>query len=206
MAVPGGEAAPSLALPESALATQRIFRVRYQGPGAGGGLRLVLRIAAAESFSLAASDTFGRAVWSLRFVDGTTTIADHRRQERCETGADVRVPEAALAPLPVDRIPLVLLGQLPFLADPSLEKIDVRDVAGRRWTAKLEGGRPASWTLWSVDRPSLWWLAQPKGGILSHPGGSQFRWREGPSEPLAGTELPDPPLDYVQVDCASWDI
>jgi hypothetical protein len=195
-------------LPASELGTQRLFRVRYQGRGGGGSLKLVLRLAARDDFQLSASDPLGRAVWTLRARGEETLIIDHRRSEYCETGRSVRVPEAALASLPIEMLPLVLLGYLPVEADgPAEGEIEVRDSTGQRWTARLEEGRPRSWMLWQGEQPSLWWLAQPRGGILSHRSGSQFRWRESVAEPLAeelGT--PPPPPEYTRVECDDWSI
>lgn len=187
------------------LETQRLFRVRYQGPGGSGGLKLVLRLASADRFSLAAADTLGRPVWSLGASEDETLIVDHRRKESCRTDADVRVPEAALAPLPIGMLPLVLLGRLPVAAGEADGTINLRDPQGRRWTARMDRGRPLAWTLWQSGEPALWWLAQPGGGVLSHRNGSQFRWRERVVEPLeAGHETLEPPAEYPQVDCDEW--
>ena len=197
-------------LPDEALGTQRLYRVRYQGAEGGGGLRLVLRLAAADRFSLAASDSFGRAVWTLALAASETTVVDHRLSEYCATGADVRVPEAALAPLPVSMLPSVLLGRLPVSSGRAAagDELDLVDSAGRRWTARNDEDGLASWTLWDEGEPSLWWLAQGRsGGVLSHRGGSQFRWREGAVEPLAeGAELLEPPAGYSRVDCDAWSL
>jgi hypothetical protein len=197
-------------IPDEALDSQRLYRVRYEGPGGGGGLRLVLRVAAADRFSIAASDPFGRAVWSLSLAASETLVVDHRRAEYCTTGADVRVPEAALAPLPVGMLPSVLLGRLPVSpgASESADELELIDREGRRWTARFVGGELASWTLWDDSSPSLWWLAQGRGGgVLSHRGGSQFRWRETAAEPLAaGAEVLEPPAGYSLVDCDAWSL
>ncbi len=200
-------AVPGVGLAEDEANTQRLFRVRYQGPEGAGGLRLVLRLAAADRFSLAASDTLGRPVWSLGFAEERTLVVDHRRREVCATGADVRVPEAALAPLPIDMLPIVLLGRLPVAAAETDGAVDLLDRQERRWTARMAEGRPLSWTLWSAGEPSLWWLAQPDGGVLSHRGGSQFRWRQSVVEPLgAGLETLEPPDGYPEVDCDDWNL
>jgi hypothetical protein len=192
------------------LGTQRLFRVNYRGPDGGGNLRLVLRLAAADDFQLAASDLVGRALWSLAYRGAETLIVDHRRNEYCATGREVRVPEAALAALPLEMLPLVLLGRLPVAVDErdaAAGKIDVLDSLGRRWTARLEEGAPKSWTLWRAEEPSVWWLAQPRGGILSHRSGSQFRWRESVAEALDGALEPQPPpSDYAQVECDDWSL
>ena len=78
---------------------------------------------------------------------------------------------------------------------------------GRRWTAKLDSGRPRSWILWQGDRPILWWSRQNVGGVLSHRQGTQFRWRELVREPmdspLSGLEVPS---GYQPVECHERDL
>ncbi len=197
-------------IPTAELETQRLYRVRYQGPQGDGSLRLVLKLEAPDRFSIAASDTFGRAVWSLAFADSETRIVDHRAKTHCATGADVRVPEAALAPLPIGLLPSVLLGRLPVMPERlgEGEVLDFLDSAGRRWTARIEEGEPRAWTLWRGGEPSLWWQPQGTGGgVLSHRSGSQFRWRETGNEPLAtSTEPPPPPDGYPRVSCDDWGV
>ncbi len=202
-----GSAAGDPVLADVELRSQRLFRVRYQSREGSGGLRLVLRLAATDRFSLSASDTLGRPVWSLGYADGETLIVDHKLKESCRTGADVRVPEAALAPLPIEMLPLVLLGHLPVTSEQTDGEVDLLDAQARRWTARMEDGRPLSWTLWSGGEPSLWWLAQSRGGVLSHRSGSQFRWRESVVEPLsAGAEALEPPAEYPVIDCEAWSV
>jgi len=145
----------------------------------------------------------------LTFGSDETLVVDHRHQQFCTTGRAVRVPEAALASLPIEMLPLVLLGRLPVPAGSEAAdgELDLRDSQGRRWTARMEQGRPRSWTLWRSGEPSLWWLAQPRGGILSHRSGSQFRWREAVVESLAGgLERPGAPAEYEQVECDDWSL
>ncbi len=198
-------AAGTPANPAAAEARQRLYRVQYDGPAGHGGLRLVLRLAAPERFQIAASDSLGRAVWSLDHAPGTAALVDHRERLYCVTDSDLRMPEVALAPLPLTALPRVLAGRLPVPppagTDPA--EPDWRDGQGRRWTARLEESEPASWTLWEEGEPRLWWLRQPRGGILSHRDGSQFRWRGVVDEPLAGGSLTPftPPDGYERGAC-----
>jgi hypothetical protein len=104
-------------------------------------------------------------------------------------------------------LPAILLGAIP--AEPAAgaaEPIDARDVelrdaAGRRWTAVVEEGAVASWTLWEDGTALWWWRRQGRGGILSQRQGRQLRWQEVIAEPLRG-ELPPPsiPSGYAE-DC-----
>ncbi len=195
-----------LLLPDSEVETQRLFRVHYAGPEGDGSLRMVLRLEAADRFQITAADTLGRTVWSLQAdVDGLLSL-DHRAQTFCRAPADLRLPETALAPLPVASLPSVLLGFLPMPPDTSAstlpDRLDYRDAGGRRWTAGSEDGNLAAWTLWQDGVPILWWSRQPRGGILSHRQGVQFRWREVVREPLVerveGLLIPD---DFQQESC-----
>ena len=174
-------------------AAQTLYRVHYEGPEGGGGLRLVMRQVAADRFQLRAADTFGRAVWSLDLDREQVLMVDHRRKEACLAGGELRVPEVALRPLPLPAVARVLDSQVPLPAPVGADRTDWVDEAGQRWTARWEGGELASWTLWQEGEPQLWWIRQPRGGILSHRDGSQFRWRQTAREELA-------PADYRRIE------
>ena len=183
--VPAGPpAAPS---PREAVpaAAQTLYRVRYEGPEGSGSLRLVLRQVAAERFQLQAADTFGRAVWSLDLADDEVLLVDHRQKLACLSGSELRVPEVALRPLPLPAVARVLAARTPLPVPPGADREDWIDDAGQRWTARWQAGELVSWTLWQDGEPQLWWSRQPRGGILSHRDGSQFRWRETAREALA---------------------
>ena len=57
------------------------------------------------------------------------------------------------------------------------------DSAGRRWRASHESGVLVSWSLYDEEGPSVWWIRQRGGGILSRRGGQQYRWTKIVSEP-----------------------
>ncbi len=191
--------------------------MRFEGPEGEGSLRLVLRSAAPDRFQLSAADTLGRALWALEVAGTGSLLVDHRRELFCTGAAEVRLPQAALAPLPLATLPEVLLGRLPVRpedavggpggdpgasAEPAAAELDFRDRAGRRWTARLEAGAPASWTLWEGGRPVLWWRRDGDGGILSQREGSQFRWRPVVREALAGgLERLEAPAEYAAGGC-----
>ncbi len=170
----------------------------------------MLRLAAADRFQLAASDPFGRALWSFRLAEGEVLIVDHREKTFCATRESPRIPEVILATLPPAVLPRVLLGELPVELPAGAaggEALDFTDAGGSRWTATLDGGEVASWTLWENAAPTLWWSRQPRGGILSHRDGAQFRWRLTVAEPLADPEPAlEVPTDYLPVECDEWDL
>lgn len=184
-APPAPPAPPGSRPPGSA---QTLFRVHYEGPGGGGSLRLVMRQAAPDRFQLRAADTFGRAVWSLDVEGEQVLLVDHRRQEACRAGGELRIPEIALRPLPLPAVARVLDGRTPLPAPAGADRTDWTDDTGQRWTARWENDGLASWTLWQVGEPQLWWTRQPRGGILSHRDGSQFRWRRTAREELTAAE------------------
>lgn len=165
-----------------------LYRVRYEGAEGAGSLRLVLRQVAADRFQLKAADSFGRAVWSLDLdgdLDGEEVLLiDHRKDEACVSGSELRVPEMALRPLPLPAVARVLVSQTPLEAPPDLDRTDWIDDTGQRWTARWEDDLLAAWTLWQEGEPQLWWSRQPHGGVLSHRDGSQFRWRRTAREKL----------------------
>ncbi|MEE8277191.1 MAG: hypothetical protein V3R89_00505 [Thermoanaerobaculia bacterium] len=196
----------SFELSSSELHTQRLFRVRYDGPEGGGSMRMVLRLEVVGSFQITASDALGRALWSLEARDQGFLLLQHRQRTYCRSGGGLILPEVALSPLPVETLPSVLLGYLPMPPahdDGELPgEIDFLDGGGRRWTARAEFGELAAWTLWSEGRPMLWWTRQERGGILSHRQGVQFRWRQVVREPLSGgLERLRVPDGYRQESC-----
>jgi len=192
-------------LPDESLRTQRLFRVRYEGPEGRGGMKLVLKLTAETNFQMLTSDALGRPLWSLQTSDSETLLIDHRGKEFC-VSEEIRLPEAVFQVMPWRSLPRVLLGYLPIELEveewSSGGEIEFRGNDGRRWTARLEEGRPMSWILWEGDRPLLWWSRQGQGGVLSHRQGVQYRWREIVSEPL-----PSPlgdlqiPTGYRALDC-----
>ncbi len=137
-------------------------------------------------------------------------IVDHRARTFCSTRERPRIPEVILATLPPEVLPRVLRGALPVEPPGGVggaEELDFTDGDGNRWTATLDGGEVASWTLWENAAPAVWWSRQPRGGILSHRDGAQFRWRLTVAEPLADPDLTlEVPAGYLPADCDDWDV
>lgn len=202
--LPGPRLPPAAGSPATGAATQTLYRVSYDGPAGDGRLRLVLRQLAAERFQIRTADALGRAVWSLELAASEVLLVDHRERRACRTGRELRVREIALAPLPLEAIPRVLAGETPAVPPPAADASDWTDPTGRRWTARREAGALAAWTLWEEGEPVLWWLRQPRGGILSHREGSQFRWKEAAREPLpdGGYSPLEVPEGYALGACA----
>jgi hypothetical protein len=193
---PGREAAPA--------AAQTLYRVRYEGREGSGSLRLVLRQVAAERFQLRAADTFGRAVWSLDLDGDQVLLVDHRQRTACVAGSDLRVPEVALRPLPLPAVARVLASRTPRRVPAGADRADWTDETGQRWTARWQDDQLVSWTMWQAAEPQLWWSRQPRGGILSHRDGSQFRWRQTAQEELspASYRRLEAPAGYDLGECA----
>ena len=184
-----------------------LYRVRYEGPEGAGRLRLVLRQVAADRFQLQASDTFGRAVWSLDFDGEEVLLVNHRERSACVSGSELRVPELALRSLPLPAVARVLASRTPLPTPAGAGESDWTDDSGQRWTARREDDLLAAWTLWQAGEPQLWWSRQPRGGVLSHRDGSQFRWRQAAREkllPSSYQRIAAPP-DYRFGECQVGD-
>lgn len=198
------------ALPAGALDTQRLYRVRYEGQEGQGGMKLILKLSSASRFQVLTSDALGRPLWSLEAKEEETLLVDHRAKEFCRA-KDIHLPDPVLEAMPWRSLPRVLLGYLP--TDPetihrsSAEEIDFRGSDGRRWTSRLEAGRPKSWVLWEDSRPALWWSRRGEGGMVSHRQGIQIRWREIVAEPLQSPVLDlQIPSGYGPSECHARDL
>lgn len=173
-------------------------------------MKLVLKLASEARFQVSTTDALGRPLWSLQTNEVETLLIDHRGKEFCR-GPDIRLPDPVLEAIPWRALPRVLLGYLPTepvkIEDSSASEIDFRDRDGRRWTSRLDFGRPTSWVLWEESRPALWWSRLGDGGVLSHRQGIQITWREVVDEslqtPLVELQIP---TGYGQSECHSHDL
>jgi hypothetical protein len=163
------------------------------------------------TYSLSASDTFGRAIWDLVIQTEDSFLVDHKTSRICSVSTLMALPGDALESFSLETLPRLLLGRLPV--PPSGEapiqghEVDFVDQEGRRWTAKLDNSLISTWTLWSDNEPLIWWTRQPKGGILSHRRGAQFRWKEVVSEPLRSSDSQvEIPTSYQWIECEESDL
>jgi len=178
--------APGPGLPV-ATGEQHLFRLTYDGGEGRASLRVVLRTTSTDRYQVGVSDVAGRKVWALDYSATRSVLVDHREKTFCVSGPDLRLSEVHPDELPLSALPRVLRGELPIETDSdALEAAGgagYLDTAGRKWKATLEAGVLASWTLSDGEGPSVWWIRQGDGGILSRRGGEQYRWSRIVSEP-----------------------
>lgn len=186
------------------LGTQRLYRVHVRRSGDDASLRLVLRLAAEERFEVAASDAFGRLLWTLTVDDGRGRWSPGSESGACRFDPDRSLRLAEFDwDLPARDLAAALVGRVPEPpAQPGMEQsIDYTDGAGRRWSASRDGLGPLRWTLYRAGEPSLSWERADRGGRLTARGADLLiRWSEVAREPLAG-EGPRLPAAAADPEC-----
>jgi hypothetical protein len=189
----GDESAPRFwGLPEDALATQRVVKLRYEGPDGDATLNLILRLERQDRFSLQGNDQLGRSWFRLAVDETRALFLDLRAKTFCRFDEAIEIEAVPLGPLPFDQLPALLLGQLPIQpvehARIGGESWRLVDSAGRAWTADAPAGRLERWTLWRAGEPEVWWH---RGASLSYlsarSDGLQLRWRTPGGQPLTQT-------------------
>jgi len=167
---------------------------------------MILRLAGPERYQLTAADALGRSLWAADYEATRFHFIDFRRALECHSGKAFPLSDVPLRSLPITALPAVLLGRLPgqLVATGSRgETKSYVDSEGRRWTVEeaAEGG-VASWTLWLGGKPVLWFRQLEQESVLSHPEGSQFRWRQVVVEASeTALETITPPPGVQNVDC-----
>lgn len=214
---PATDVAP-WAIPAADLATQRLFRVSYDGPEGDGSFKLTLRLVSAERYRALASDPLGRSLWTLDVRGDEGLWLDHRERVACRLEGRFDLAAARLAPFPLSSLPALLLGRVPAAPAGAVERrdgdgggaeLDYRDAGRRRWTVRVGGaGTPVSWTLWRGGEPAVWWRGGTDAGstLSDRRRGTQLRWRQVVREPLADDGGPGAaavPEGYVTVDCGA---
>lgn len=219
---PGPAAAP-WEIPRDELGTQRLYRVRYDGPAGEGGLRVTLRLEAPDRYQVQAADPLGRPVWSLEVGGARGLWLDHRQRQGCRLEGRLEMAGVPLSPFPLLALPSLLLGRLPeppagegagrrpAAAGSSAGELEYADRDGRLWRARLRSGSAVGWSLWPAgDRPTaspprITWLDNDGESILSDRlERVQLRWREVVVEPLAGPLEPlTLPEGYALLDCGA---
>lgn len=198
-------------LPTEELGTQRIVRLRYDGPGDDGTLYLTLRLERADRYMLEAhARLLGKSVFRLMVQDDQAVFVDLQRLEYCRFDRAIEISAVPLGPLPFDVLPALLLGRVPARPDAGGAGLDERgdwtftDDQGRRWTASQVDGVLQRWTLWKAETPAVWWSREGDMSYLSaREEELQLRWRAGTPEPLArALEPPRIPEGFVAgTDC-----
>ena len=179
-------------IPETAYPTQRLYRVRYDGPDGRIGFKLTLYLENAQVFRMRAADSLGRKVWDLA-VDETDRALwlDHRNKLYCEARGAGHLALVPLANLPLASLPKLLLGRLPsepasgLLRSPTA--FQYLDARGQQWSgAFLEDGSLSFWTLYEESEAVSWWRRENGESVFVDLRGSlQLHWRELVREPLA---------------------
>ena len=206
-------------IPGADWGTQRIVRMRYDGPEGEGTLHLVLRFESPDRFHVEASDRLGRRWWDLNVQDGGALVLWVRERTFCRYRGDLEIPALSLGPVPAGAVAALLLLRLPAPpVDPGVVEaasaagsagveLDFEDRWGRRWTAVTTASAPRSWTLhrggrtrasWRVDADGMSRLVEPEAGL-------ELRWRQNrPAKPLRGSlRPPDVPDGFVPGACES---
>ncbi|MYF97255.1 MAG: hypothetical protein F4210_17500 [Holophagales bacterium] len=205
---PAREAAP-WEIPEAEWRTQRIVRMRYEGPEGSGTLRLVLRFEDPDSFHVSASDRLGRRWWDLNVLEGNAMVLWVRERTFCRYAGDLEIPALSLGPVPASAVAALLMRRLPAPpADTGVweetavsgrpdrgVELDFEDRRGRRWTTETSVAgpnrwAPNRWTLWSGDRARATWRADVEGmaRLVESDTGLELRW----TQPKPATELAAP--------------
>ncbi len=206
-------------LPADAYPSQRLYRMRYQGPENKVSFRLTLYLVAEGHYRMEAADTLGRKAWSLGVTPGERNIfLDHRNKQYCASRGDGGQSFVPLAHLPLSALPQLVLGYIP--ATPSGEvvygegKMVFTDTDGHRWNAQeppsgeveLSASEGLAW--WSLEiegEAVAWWRRIDNESIFSdRRGGQQVRWQEQVREPYDGElQLLDIPSNYREGVCGT---
>lgn len=191
-------------IPEAEWRTQRIVRMRYEGPEGSGTLRLVLRFEDPESFHVSASDRLGRRWWDLNVREGSALVLWVRERTFCRYAGDLEIPALSLGPVPGRAVAALLMRRLPAPpADARMweetavserpdrgVELDFEDRRGRRWTSETTTAGPNRWTLWSGERARASWSVDVDGmaQLVESGTGLELRW----TQPRPATELAAP--------------
>lgn len=201
---------------DDAFPTQRLFRIRYEGPEGELSFRLTLYLESRSSFRMDASDTLGRKVWSLLVEDdGQGLWLDHREDLYCRIESAENQSFVPIAYLPLAHLPRLILGRMPADPDSDLRRaeglISYVDGGGQLWSGRLDDeGRVRWWSLVENGVAVAWWRLDEEGGegrqiFVDSRRGQELRWVEQVRETLEnGVPAAEIPRSYDAVDCASY--
>ena len=163
---------PPWEIPQAEWTTQRIVRMRYDGPQGAGVLRLALRFDTPERFQVSASDRLGRRWWELHVREDSALVLWVRERTFCRYRGDLEIPALSLGPVPAGAVAALLLLRLPApprdtaiwdAAGGGPRELDFEDRWGRRWTATSDADGPRRWTLWRGTEPRARWSLDAAG-------------------------------------------
>lgn len=183
-------------IPAESYSTQRLYRVRYEGPEGRASFKLTLYFVEDDHFRMRAADGLGRKLWDLAVdTDDAALWLDHRNKEYCEARGAGRLAIVPLAQMPLVALPRLLLGRMPAPPASELQRspagVAYRDERGQLWNGGLEDGRLLWWTLLEDGKPVTWWRQENGEGIFTDLVGHQkLIWREVVHEALR--QAPEP--------------
>ena len=195
-------------MPPEAYPTQRLYRIKYQGPEGKASFKLALYLESAESYRMQASDALGRKLWSLDLdPTGRATWLDHRGESFCKTSGG-RLDFLPLARMPLASLPKLLLGRLPTPPFGDVQRstaghLTYLDQSGQRWNGSSFGQGLEWWSLEEAGDVVAWWRREEEGGSFVHRGtDQQVRWQEVVREVLQEGLTPVAvPRDYAEREC-----
>lgn len=183
-------------IPDTSYPTQRLYRVKYDGPQGKLGFKLTLYLEGEEEFRMQGADALGRKAWDLEVdADDRALWIDHRNREYCEASAASRLAIVPLARLPLVALPKLLLGRLPSRPAADLRRtataVYYRDARGHLWNGGFVDDHLAWWTLVDgTETVSTWRLEEKESVFVDLEGEQRLRWREVVREPLKSVPLP----------------
>ena len=139
-------------IPPDAYPTQRLYRVKYDGPDGRVGFKLTLYLEGETDFRMRAADSLGRKVWDLAVDENDEALwLDHRNKQYCVAPGASQLAIVPLARLPLVSLPKLLLGHLPATPASELRRdeasVHYRDLRGQVWDGGLTDGRLEWWKL-----------------------------------------------------------
>ncbi len=198
-------------LPKEVEATQRLYRVRYEGPEGKLSFKLTVYVETDDRFRLQAADVLGRQLWALSVSKSEQALwLNHRDKTFCNTDPRSGLVFIPLTRLPLEAVPRLLVGRLPEKPFGDLRQapgqVSFLDVLGRQWTAALDtDGAPLRWSLLEGGEPVAWWQRDPSSRDVlfsDRRGRQQVRWREIVHESMSRSlEREVVPEDYQEVRC-----
>lgn len=202
-------------VPPGAYPSQRLYRIRYEGPDEQrASFKLTLYLVGERQYRMLAADGLGRKLWTLDLdATGHATWLDHRNKELCHLGPADRLGFLPIARLPLVALPRLLLGRMPSEPAANLEKYDTHltflDRQGLRWNGSFAADELQWWTQLEGEESIAWWRREDDGGgTYAHRSSKQeLRWKEVVRETLVGPLEPlEIPSRFSESICTAEDV